>query len=119
MAGKPTCSISLASMGVPQAGATTMVGPAISCRSSLRFSVGLRTDFLHELAPPPGGVVLWEGKEEGGPFANGGVSPDGSAVPLNDALDRGQADPRPGKFALAVEAAERSEQLPRVLHVEA
>src|SRR5207244_1175105 len=45
--------------------------------------------------------------------------PDGSTVPLNDALDRGQADPRPGKFALAVEAAERPEQLLGVLHVEA
>src|SRR5262245_32973146 len=48
-----------------------------------------------------------------------GLGPHAATMTVDHALDDGQADPGPGKLVHGVQALERTEELARVVHVEA
>src|SRR5919201_778183 len=59
-----------------------------------------------------------QSKEKGRTVARPGIGPHPPAVAVDDALDDGQAHPRPLVLLGAVEALEDAEELVGVLHVE-
>src|SRR5712691_8231201 len=68
---------------------------------------------------PPVDPAASQSEKDGRAFAGSAEGPYAPAVPVHDALDRGQADPDAGELLLAVQALERAEQFIRVGHVEA
>ena len=56
-------------------------------------------------------LVFWQGEVEGCPFAQLSLRPDPAAVPVDDALDYGQADAGAFVFLGAVQPLEDAEQL--------
>src|SRR5690625_580183 len=65
------------------------------------------------------GLVGAQGEEQGRAFARRAVSPHPAAMPVNHALNGGQANARPRELRLAMEATKGREQLVGMPHVEA
>src|SRR5512135_3912235 len=59
-----------------------------------------------------------ERERKRGPLFRLSFAPDASVVPMDDPLDRGQADARSIEFCRGMQPLERSEELIRISHVE-
>ena len=62
---------------------------------------------------------FWDGEIKRRPFIEFGLRPDPSAVPLDDALDQGQAHAGSFKLIIAVQPLEDAEEFVGVFRVEA